>query len=232
MGQEISERVWSDFRVGIIAFSGLVILVLGITFAGGDKGLMFKKTTTVKARLTDVGGLKKGSSVSMSGMVVGKVADVSFVQNPQRSLGIIPEAEAAVVSAAITNQIEVAMEIRSDVRSRIKTDSIPAVRTQGMLGDRYIDIPPGSKEAETLLEGEMLLGVAASDFDKTLTEAIQVLRETDKMLSAVNRKEGTAGKLLYDEQFYNHLLEIASELDALIKDFKKNPRRYIKFSVF
>ena len=78
----------------------------------------------------------------------------------------------------------------------------------------------------------MLLGVAASDFDKTLTEAIQVLRETDKMLSAVNRKEGTAGKLLYDEQFYNHLLEIASELDALIKDFKKNPRRYIKFSVF
>ena len=145
MGQEISERVWSDFRVGIIAFSGLVILVLGITFAGGDKGLMFKKTTTVKARLTDVGGLKKGSSVSMSGMVVGKVADVSFVQNPQRSLGIIPEAEAAVVSAAITNQIEVAMEIRSDVRSRIKTDSIPAVRTQGMLGDPYIDIPPRSQ---------------------------------------------------------------------------------------
>ena len=232
MSQNNQERVWSDFRVGLIALVSLVVLVAGIAFAGGDKGLLFKKTSTIRARLTDIGGLKKGSSVSMSGMIVGKVTGVSFVPSLSApSEGLIPNAEAAIATSPV-NQIEVTMEVRSDVRDRIKTDSVPAVRTQGMLGDRYIDLPPGSKEAEPLGEGKVLLGASSSDFDKTLTQALAVLSETEKLLSAVNRQKGTAGKLLYDEQFYNHLLDITTELDGLVKDFKKNPRRYIKFSVF
>ena len=101
-----------------------------------------------------------------------------------------------------------------------------------MLGDRYIDIPPGSETAPVLAEGGILVGAATSDFDKTLTQTISVLNETEKLLSAINKQEGTAGKLLYDQAFYNHLLDISGELDGLVKDFKKNPRRYIKFSVF
>ena len=45
------EKAWSDFRVGLIAFSAIAFLILGITFAGGDKGLFFKKVSLVKARL-------------------------------------------------------------------------------------------------------------------------------------------------------------------------------------
>ena len=213
-------KVMSDFRVGLIVFAAAACLIIGITFAGGDKGLFLKKISVVKARLTDVGGLKKGASVTMNGMVVGRVIDIAFVNHVETA------------EANPNHAVEVAMEIRSDVRNRIKTDAKPAVRTQGMLGDRYIDIPLGSKEAGVLPEGGMLIGTGAGDFDKTLNEALQVLTETEKLLTAVNQKEGTVGQLLYDEEFYNHLLDITQELNELLKDFKKNPRRYIKFSVF
>jgi phospholipid/cholesterol/gamma-HCH transport system substrate-binding protein len=213
-------KMTSDLRVGLIAFTAIACLIAGITFAGGDKGLFLKKTSMVKARLTDVGGLKKGSSVTMNGMVVGRVTEIAFVNHGEKN------------ETGSNHKVEVTMEIRSDLRNRIKSDSIPTVRTQGMLGDRYIDIPLGFDETETLPEGKILIGAGAGDFDKALNEALRVLTETEKLLSAVNKQEGTVGQLLYDEEFYTHLLDITNELNELLRDFKKNPRRYIKFSVF
>ena len=225
-------QVWSDVRVGIISLAGLVLIVLGVTFAGGDKGLIFKKTSSVKAHLADVGGLKKGASVTMNGMTVGKVTEIAFVDGEIAEPTTGEKRKELLKSDRGKTQIEVTMEVRSDVRKRIKIDSLPAVRTQGMLGDRYVDIPAGSEEAEVLVEGEVLLGASATDFDQTLNQALQVLTETEKLLSAVNEQHGTAGKLIYDQQFYNRLMDITDELNELLKDFKKNPRRYLKFSVF
>ena len=219
MAQFDQKQAVSDFRVGIIAFTGLIFIILGIAFAGGDKGLLFKKTTILKARLTDVGGLKRGASVSMNGMVVGKVNEVSFVQDAQ-------------ANGNEKNQIEVTMEVRSDTRERIHNDSVPAVRTQGMLGDRYIDIPPGTEASGVLPEGKVLIGSSATDFDKTLHQAISVMSETEQILSAVNKQQGTIGQLVHDQAFYSRLLEIAQDLRDLIEDFKKNPKRYIDLSVF
>ncbi len=247
MAQHDQAQIWSDFRVGIITFIGIVLLVLGITFAGGDKGLLFKKTSVIKARLADVGGLKTGGSVTMNGMVIGKVTNITFVDIHDN--GVVPEGggEAVardsnvvvpegdgkkVVEAQDKNKIEVTMEIRSDLRNRIKTDSVPAVRTQGMLGDRYIDLPSGSEKAEVLPDGKVLTGASASDFDKTLKQAIEVMSESQKMLKAINEEQGSAGKLVYDQKFYNNLTAITDQLNDLIKDFKKHPRRYIKFSLF
>src|SRR3989338_285265 len=141
-------QLLSDLKVGVITFLGLLILFLGITFAGGDKGLLFKKVSTVQARLADVGGLKKGASVTMSGMVIGKVTDIAFVDGEDGKA--VPVGGGNGVRPHEKNQIEVTMEIRSEIRKRVKTDAVPAVRTQGMLGDRYVDIPIGSDEAEVL----------------------------------------------------------------------------------
>lgn len=214
MGSYDQGKAWSDLRVGLFTFAGVAFLILGVTFAGGDKGLLFQKTSRVKAWLPDVGGLKQGSSVSMGGMVVGKVTDITFKDGGKGNL------------------IEVIMEVRSGIRQRIKTDSIPAVRTQGMLGDRYIDVSMGTETAEPLPEGEVLKGNAASDFDATLRQASEVLSETEKVLNAVNEKEGTVGQLFHDQALYDRLVELTSQLNELVKDFKKHPRKYVKFSLF
>ena len=199
--------------MGIITFVGVFLLILGVVFAGGDKGLLFRKTSFVKALLPDVGGLKTGSSVTMGGMTVGRVTHVMFVDGEK-------------------NQIEVTMQMRSDVRHRVKSDSLPLVRTMGMLGDRYVDISMGTEKAGVLPEVTPLVGAPASDFDKALRQATQVMGETEKLLVAVNEQRGTAGRLVYDERLYTTFTQIANEIRDLIQDFKKHPRRYIKFSLF
>ncbi len=205
---------WSDLRVGLLAMAAVVFLVMGIIFAGGDKGLLFRNTSMVQARLFDVGGLKKGSSVTMGGMIVGRVTEIEFVND------------------AGSKQIEVMMEVRRDVRKRIKADSVPAVRTQGMLGDRYIEISMGSDESGLLPEGQSLTGKSATDFDEAVRQATSVLEETEKLFVAINSKSGTVGQLVYDEQFYAHLMEITAALQDLLQDFKKQPKRYLKMSLF
>lgn len=209
-----TEQSATDFRVGLMAFTGLCLLILGITFAGGDKGLLFAPVSTVKARLADVGGLKKGSAVTIGGMPIGKVMGIYFSDS------------------ADLPKIEVVMNVRSDMRAIIRKDSLPVVKTQGMLGDRYLEISTGTEEAPVLGENEPLVGSAASDFDKTMNEANNALSETSKLLSAINQKEGTAGQFIYDRQVYENLAKMTDELNTLIQDFKKNPRKYVKFSVF
>lgn len=219
MANHDRKQMLTDFRVGIITLAAIVFLILGILFAGGDKGLVFRKTSVVKARLADVGGLKKGGSVTMGGMIIGKVTDIQYIDHSNA-----PDDE--------KNPIQVTMEIRSDMRNRIGTRTIPAVRTQGMLGDRYIDLPPARNGDPPLPEGQVLIGEQTTDFDKTLAEAIEVLNETHKVLSAVNEQRGTVGQLVHDEEFYRRLVDVVTELKDLIQDFKKNPKKYIDLSVF
>ncbi len=124
------------------------------------------------------------------------------------------------------------MVIKSNMRQKIRKDSIPSVRTMGMLGDRYMEISFGSPDSPVLQEDEILVGKGATDFDDTLREAKATLNESTKLLSAINQQQGTIGQFLSDSAFYNHLNDVATEMNELLKDFKKNPRRYIKFSLF
>jgi len=214
MGHFDRKKAWSDFRVGLVGFIALCLLVLGIIFAGGDKGLLFRETTVFKVRLADVGGLKKGSPVTMGGMTIGKVTDMGFVDDPEQT------------------RMEVSLLIRRDVRKFIKVDSVPSVKTQGMMGDRYVEISRGGPESGVLPDGGVLTGAAAVDFDGALHKASAVLDETHQALKSVNEQRGTVGKLFNDEKLYAKIVEITDQVNELIKDFKKNPRKYIKFSLF
>jgi len=204
----------NSFRVGVMSVVALGAIITGIIFAGGDKGLLFAKRSVVHAKMFDVGGLKTGCPVTIGGMTIGKVLGIRFDRN------------------AAAKQIEVTMEVREDIRNRIKQDSIPSIRTQGMLGDRFIEISMGSDESPVLPEGQALTGKVVTDFDEAVTQATTVLEQSEKLLVAINEQQGTLGQFVYDKQLYTRIIEIADELKDVLQDFKKQPRRYLKFSVF
>jgi phospholipid/cholesterol/gamma-HCH transport system substrate-binding protein len=69
-----------------------------------------------------------------------------------------------------------------------------------------------------------------------MTVLTKDLQETSDKLNTVldklNKGDGTAAKLLNDPGLYNDLRALTTRLDSLTSDFKANPRKYIKFSVF
>jgi phospholipid/cholesterol/gamma-HCH transport system substrate-binding protein len=104
-----------------------IFVVLGIVCIGymtvklGNVGFFGDDTYSLTARFNKVTGLKLGNPVSIMGLEVGKVTDFKMDQ----------EALLAVVT----------MRIDKDVK--IYDDAIASIKTEGLIGDKYIDIDPG-----------------------------------------------------------------------------------------
>lgn len=48
----------------------------------------------------------------------------------------------------------------------------------------------------------------------------------------LNNKESTLGQLMYDAELYNRINRVSADVDSLILDIKKNPKRYISLKIF
>jgi len=114
--------------VGLL-FLMAVAVVVGIRDSGTDAQ---DATYRVYAEFHDVGGLRPGSRVALSGVTVGRVVDVSL--DP------------------VNYRATAAMDIRAEVDS-IAVDSMAVIRTAGLVGDRYVDISLGG-DPDFMVEGD------------------------------------------------------------------------------
>ena len=71
--------------------------------------------------------------------------------------------------------------------------------------------------------------LAEADVVNKLTTTVASLNE---VLAAIERGEGSVGKLLTDEELYNSLTTADDNLGLLLEDLKANPMRYVHFSLF
>jgi phospholipid/cholesterol/gamma-HCH transport system substrate-binding protein len=82
------------------------------------------------------------------------------------------------------------------------------------------------------------LGMLLNDrefYDKgmvLLTRADHSVSSIENIAAKVNNGEGAAGRLVNDKELYERMIRMVEDVDALVKDLKENPRKYIKFSVF
>ncbi len=57
-------------------------------------------------------------------------------------------------------------------------------------------------------------------------------KDLKQVMKQVNSREGSLGKLISDPSLHNQLLHLSGSLDSLAIDLKKNPKRYVKLSLF
>lgn len=67
---------------------------------------------------------------------------------------------------------------------------------------------------------------------RTLASLESTVANLDRVLSGIERGDGTLGKLMQDEELYSNLNNASKELDLLLQDFRLNPKRYVNVSVF
>ena len=72
---------------------------------------------------------------------------------------------------------------------------------------------------------QMPLGATIENFEQTSADLKMII-------SRLNNGEGSAGKLLNDDNLYNKLLGSSAALEALLNDLKANPKNYVHFSIF
>jgi phospholipid/cholesterol/gamma-HCH transport system substrate-binding protein len=127
MKKNILETIVGLFMVaGLTAFGYLALELGEVSF------LSDSKRYEIIAEFDNVSGVKKGAAVQISGVVMG---DVSAIDLTEDNLAVLT--------------------LRIDKRVKVPADSIASVKSQGIIGDKYIQLSLGGDE-EILAEGGLL----------------------------------------------------------------------------
>ena len=121
-----------EIGVGVFVALGLAALLMLAMKVSNLASLSGSDGYQIRAHFDNVGGLKVRSAVTMAGVRVGRVADISY--DSQR------------FDAVVT------MEIEPEFNT-IPKDSSAAIFTAGLLGEQYIGLEPGGEES-TLGDGD------------------------------------------------------------------------------
>lgn len=198
---------WEQVRVGIFL---IIVLAMGATALVliGRSGNVFGERYQLVTLVRSAAGLVPGAEVQLAGQAVGQVDRVVLIPPEDR-----PESGQAVA---------LWLNVRVSVQSQIREDSRAQVRTQGLLGDRLIDIRPGSAGARILQDGDTLHAASSVDFDALIaegSEAVSDLVEITSNLAELTRGvlegEGTIGRLVTDAALYDRLVSLAGSMDTL-----------------
>jgi len=185
-----------ELRVGIFVFVGLAIMALFILRIGKMK--IMPASWRINFVFNFVNGVKIGAPVRFAGVDVGEVKELELFFDPQEQ----------------KSKIKIAGAVKNGVK--IPSDSTVWVNTLGLLGEKYIEIMPGKDYAKCLNSGEVLIGndpVAMHEVTNTLLDIADSLKQG---VTKINNREGTIGKLIYDDTIYRNL-------EALTADIKKHP---------
>jgi len=159
MAQEKSIEV----KVGVLILVSLGILAAFVLIMGG---LSFEKTYTLYVDFDNPGGLQSGAPVRVAGVKVGKVSELSFMGGK-----IDPKTNRRTLVRA-----KIAVEAR--VKESIHEDADFYVTTQGVLGEQYLAIDPGSPQKGVMPEGTIVKGIDPPRLDLFLAKAYELLDTT------------------------------------------------------
>ena len=73
--------------------------------------------------------------------------------------------------------------------------------------------------------------LAKSQIRSTINNLDASLKQFDDVITKINNGEGSMGLLINDKDLYNNLSSASSQLDQLLADMKKRPKRYVSFSL-
>jgi len=118
------ERITLDLWVGIFVVAGLAALAVLALKVGNLSTYNMSETYQVQAYFSNIGGLKSQASIKSSGVLVGRVAQISL--DPRR------------YEAKVTMTI--------DKRYQFPKDTFANILTSGLLGEQYIGLIPGGDE--------------------------------------------------------------------------------------
>lgn len=199
---------WEQARVGLLLLAALLALGVGVFFVGST-GHVFGKRFQLVTLMQSASGLAPGAAVQVAGQTVGQVEKVELIDVGER-----PESGESVA---------VTLSVDRGVADQIRADSRAHVRTQGLLGDRLIDISPGSPDRPRLSAGDTLEAAEPLDYQEVLNEAsgavgnlTAVTRNLSDLTDRIVRGEGTAGRLLLDPALYQRLVSLSGTLDTTL----------------
>lgn len=167
----------TEAKVGAFTIIGIALFIAGILFVGRID-IWAKPQMTITGDFEQVNGLKNGNQVKYSGVTIGTVSDIEITPR-----GVV-------------------VKMKIDESTQIPSDSTFSLGADGFLGDKYIQISPGTSKVY-LQNGDTVRGEGSDAVDKAMRSAQKLMDGTEKMLQSINNIIGdpaTQGALKHSLQ--------------------------------
>lgn len=188
-----------EIKAGIFIFLGLIISMITILLMGGGRGL-FEGSYRLYVSFPDAAGLSKGAYIRSGGLRIGRIEDIEF-------------------SSDYTN-LKVTMRIEDRFKPRIKQDSLVRMQTQGVLGDKFLDVSAGSTDATVAAADSTIQSETSKDLSAALadgTTAVQLLKEN---LANVKIITGALAKGPQLETMFRDMNEATANFKSMSRQLK------------
>ncbi len=206
-----------SFRLGLFMLTTLAILAVCV-FLVGSQASKFGSHYQVRSDFDNVSGLSDGADVRVGGIRKGAVRSIVLPKRPDGKVTVI-------------------MDLAKETQSIVKQDSIASIQSEGLLGDKYVEISFGSMDAARLKGGETIESTPPFDISDLFGKANQILDTSQGALESIagatdninlitakiNTGHGTIGKLINDTTLYNQaaasVTSIHDDADAMKHNF-------------
>jgi phospholipid/cholesterol/gamma-HCH transport system substrate-binding protein len=177
-------KVTTEAKVGLFVLLGIALLVF-MSLRLGEFRIFRPKGYKVYAIFDSAAGLKLNVPVEIAGVEVGRVGVVELENGKAR----------------------VTLRIRPEVK--LSQDATATIRTKGILGDRYIELAPGSPGQPMLADGGRITNtVSPPELDKLFGTLGEISDD-------VRRVTGTFSDVLGDETAKASLRDIIQNVREL-----------------
>ena len=197
---------WEQLRVGVVILIALGILTLAV-YKLGQAANLFTSRYELVAFLDNANGIRVGGSVAVAGQIAGTIREINFLP---------PDADT-------TRNLRVRMEVDEQLQEQIRGDSRARVRTLGLLGDKIIDISPGTPRFDPLAEGDTIDVDPSLDYEEVIAQAseavddmVQLTADLKMITGGIVRGEGTLGQLVTNPTLYDQMTRTLTQTNALL----------------
>lgn len=156
MNEETANRT----KLGIFILLGTLLLITGLYYIGSQKNI-FRRSITVSANFNNVSGLVPGNNVRFNGFNVGTVSRLLSLSD---------------------TVVKVEFTVDNDVAPLITESAVVSIGTDGLLGNKLLNIAPSRLEAKKITSGSML----RSENPLQMDDALRSLSNTSSNLEAIS----------------------------------------------
>lgn len=178
-----------EAKVGAMALAGL--LALGLIFFTLNGFQLGQDNYEIKVFFQQVGGLKTGAAVSVSGVAVGKVSKLELTKD------------------GVVASLRLGKEIRIPQNSRF------SIRTTGLMGDKFVEITPHSQASTYLEPGKISSGESPLDLQEAVIQAGTTFQEVKKLVASLNEVVGKDEVKKAAQESVTNLAELTANLNKL-----------------
>jgi phospholipid/cholesterol/gamma-HCH transport system substrate-binding protein len=194
-------------KLGAFIIVVMVLLVLGIYYIGQQQQL-FSRTFHISGIFKDVNGLQAGNNIRFSGITVGTIENVEIITD---------------------TSVRVDMIVDEDVRKFIKKDAKAIIGSDGLMGNKIMNITPGTVGQQEIQDNDFIGTIQPVNMDEILNKlrsttdnAAEISSDLSDIMHNIHEGKGTIGKLFMDTVFAENLDKTIVNVKQGTKGFKQN----------